>query len=352
MDVTQPNVQHAQLETITAADLQKADIQPLRYIVEDILPEGLSILVAPPKFGKSWMSLDLCLSVAAGKPFLGYPTHSGDCLYLALEDSFRRLQNRQERLLQGATAPANCSFAIAAGTLDGSLAGQIDTFMQTHHGTALIVIDVLARVRSQTTTSRTDAYRLDYSDMTVLKQLADKHHICIMVVHHTRKMRDDSDVFNDVSGSTGITGAADTAFVLCKDKRADTRGTLHIIGRDVEAQECIVEMDNNCHWQRIGSTDEVHAQQAMLEFKANPLVQLIQHMVAQADEPELKITAAGLLDALMKQPGTHGGFDSSKKVGRFLASADTQLRFREIGIEYSNEKTQFARWLVFRRLIE
>lgn len=347
MDERLANVQHA-LQTITARDLQETEIPPLRYVVEEILPEGLAMLVAPPKFGKSWMALDLCLSVAAEKPFLSYPTRKADVLYLALEDSSRRLQTRQERLLQGQEAPENLHFAIAAGTVDGGLSAQIEEFVKNHPSTGLIVIDVLARIRSQTVTSKTDAYRLDYGDMTTLKTIADKHHICVLVIHHTRKMRDETDVFNDVSGSTGLTGASDTAFVLVKPKRADTRATLHIIGRDVEAAELVIEMGQDCKWRRIGTTEDVQKQNERETFEAHPLVKLIREMIDGSESGSVKVTAEQLKNGLLGQFSDCEGLNSAKKIGRFLADERNKRLFCSIGIEATERKEQEARYKIFR----
>ena len=84
-------------DTISARELQATPMKPVEYIVEDILPTGLTLLVGPSKIRKSWMSLDLSLSVAAGMPFLGRKTQKGGVLYLALEDSKSRIKGRMER---------------------------------------------------------------------------------------------------------------------------------------------------------------------------------------------------------------------------------------------------------------
>lgn len=334
-------------DTFTARELQLADIPPLRYIVEDILPEGLAMLVAPPKFGKSWMALDLCESVAAGSPFLGFQTHQSEVLYLALEDGKRRLKSRQEQLFQGRETPETLHFSLAAETVDGALLDQIENFLLGHSQTGLIVIDVLACIRSRNVSPKADAYRLDYKDMTALKGIADKHHICILVIHHTRKMRDDSDVFNMVSGSTGLTGASDTVFIIMKTERTDPRATLHVIGRDVEAVELVIEMQN-CKWKRIGTREEIKKQAEMVAFEANSLVRLIQQKV-NASESEYKITAQQLFKDLQKQGFDGEELDSSKKIGRFLADDRNKRLFRLIGIEMSEQRESDARYKVFRR---
>lgn len=152
------------LSTISSDDLRRADLPALRYVVDGLLPEGLTVLVAPPKSGKSWLALWLCLSVASGTSFLGCRTTPCPVLYLALEDGLRRLQQRQERLLRGQAAPDSCHFATSANGLDEGLLEQLDTFVNAHPLTGLIVVDVLARIRPRQAPARNaNAYEVDYS---------------------------------------------------------------------------------------------------------------------------------------------------------------------------------------------
>ena len=135
------------LDTITATDLQKKDLPPIRFIVDRLLSVGLNILASPPKYGKSWMVLALCLAVASGDRFLGYTTNQCGCLYLALEDSQRRLKTRMNKLLAGKTAPAGFHFATTASPIDGGLFDELEDFLKKHPDTGLIVVDTLQRVR-------------------------------------------------------------------------------------------------------------------------------------------------------------------------------------------------------------
>ena len=123
------------LDTITAADLQKKEIPPIRFIVNKLLTVGLNILASPPKYGKSWMVLSLCLAVSTGSRFLGYDTARCECLYLALEDSQRRLKSRMNKLLSGKGAPAGFHFATTAHSMDEGLFDQLEGFLKTHQDT-------------------------------------------------------------------------------------------------------------------------------------------------------------------------------------------------------------------------
>lgn len=93
------------LRIVSAQKLQQADLPKLNMLVENMLYEGLAILAGPPKSGKSWASLQLAYCISTGQPFLGRKTKKSECLYLALEDSYNRLQNRLNIMTNGELAP-------------------------------------------------------------------------------------------------------------------------------------------------------------------------------------------------------------------------------------------------------
>ena len=101
------------LSVTTAQELQAAKLPPVQFLVDGILPCGTGLLTAASKIGKSWLVLDLGLCLAAGSPFMGYPVIPCGVLYLALEDSLHRLQNRMNQILDGRPAPERFYFAKA-----------------------------------------------------------------------------------------------------------------------------------------------------------------------------------------------------------------------------------------------
>ena len=196
------------------------------YIVENLLYPGLYILAGAPKIGKSWLALDLCLSVAEGEPFLKHETHRGQVLYLALEDSLLRLQNR---LYEFTEEPAEgLQFSTLAKAIGSGLEQQLEDAKRRLPDLRLIVIDTLQKVRRTVDVK----YGSDYSELGALKSVADKLGVAILLIHHTRKERD-SDPFNMISGTTGLNGCADGSFVLTREKRSENAGTLHCTGRDI-----------------------------------------------------------------------------------------------------------------------
>ena len=230
------------LETMTAEQLQRAPYSPVPFLVDELIPEGLHILAGAPKIGKSWLALWLCLCISQGQPLWNFATTQGEALYLSLEDSFQRIQMRLFDLTED--APPTLHFAIMADTLKRGLEQQIEQFLAEHPTTKLVVIDTLQRVRSAGGDS--NLYANDYQDVGLLKQLADQHHIAILLIHHLRKLHDD-DPMNMISGSTGLSGAADSAFVLQKNARSANAASLHCTGRDIPDRTLKLELDEDDH---------------------------------------------------------------------------------------------------------
>ena len=230
------------LETINAEDLQNRTYEPTPFLVDQLIPEGLHILAGAPKIGKSWLALWLCLCISQGQPLWNFATTQGEVLYLSLEDSFQRIQTRLFDLTED--APSTLHFAIMADTLKHGLEQQIEQFLMEHPTTKLVVIDTLQRVRG--TGSDSNLYANDYQDIGLLKQLADKRHIAILLIHHLRKLHDD-DPMNMISGSTGLSGAADSTFVLQKSSRLANIASLHCTGRDIPDRTLKLEFGEEDH---------------------------------------------------------------------------------------------------------
>lgn len=270
------------LGAISARDLQKKDIPPQRFILEKMLVIGLTILASPPKYGKSWFALNLCLSVASGSRVLGYRTAKTGCLYLALEDSERRIKSRMEKLLGGREAPDNLYYTTMAHDMDNGLFDEMEDFLEKHPDTGLIVIDTLQKVRGAAH-GREGAYAGDYREIAALKGFADRHGVALVIIHHLRKMADE-DPFNRISGTNGISGAADTMLVMSKEKRNSENATLSITGRDVEQQELVIRFNKDtCTWENLGDAEAYAEQQAQKEYLDSPLRKTILKLLDQGN---------------------------------------------------------------------
>jgi hypothetical protein len=245
-----------ELETISADKLAAMDLPPVKYIVQGYIAEGLTVLAGRPKVGKSWMALGLALAVASpdGHAFGSIPVEQGDVLYLALEDNKRRLKRRLNQMLPSGSVPDRLEITLSCPRLDRGGIEMIKRWIERHPSARLIVIDVFKKVRPEPR-DKDSLYDGDYRAIEPLKQLADERGIAIVVLHHTRKMPAD-DPFDTVSGSTGLTGAADTVLVLAGDPRGGT--TLYGRGRDIEEIETAVQFDRLYgSWTILGSASEV-----------------------------------------------------------------------------------------------
>ena len=218
----------------TAAELLDASFPPPRWAIDGLIPEGVTLLAGPPKVGKSWLALDMCVSVAAGGKALGsIGTVQGEALYLALEDTPRRLQQRLRQVLGSDAPPDGLALAVEWPSLPAG-ADQLAAWLEAHPDARLVVIDVFERIRGPVPMG-TSAYTADYIAVRRVKELADRFGIAIVLIHHMRKMSS-GDFLNEVSGTLGLSGAADTIAVL-KRSRGEFDGTFNITGRDVEENE-------------------------------------------------------------------------------------------------------------------
>lgn len=172
----------------------------------------------------------LGLQVAQGLSVWDIPTEKGDVLYLCLEDTLIRVQSRLYH--------RNLRFAVMSSQIGRGLETEIKNYLAEFPQTKLIIIDTLQKVRNgKSGTGKNGMYGYDYDDISALKRIADEYNIAVLLVHHLRKLEDSEDPFNQISGSTGITGAVDTAFLLKRDTATSDMATLIAKGRDIEMQQ-------------------------------------------------------------------------------------------------------------------
>ena len=241
----------------TAAELRSRTFAPVRWVVPGCVAEGCTLLAGKPKIGKSWMALEMGLAVATGGTCLGgVACEQGDVLYLALEDNERRLQGRIDKLLGMFAAEWPAAFAYATEwprDNDGGLQRLNDWIIHSQKP-RLVIVDVLAMFKSMRG-SRESLYEADYLSVKGLQALAGKYGIAIVIVHHLRKAAAEGDPFEAISGTMGLSGAADTALIL---NRGGSGTTLYGRGRDVEEIEKAVAFDRTtCRWKIQGEASEV-----------------------------------------------------------------------------------------------
>ncbi|HJI70647.1 MAG TPA: helicase RepA family protein [Oscillospiraceae bacterium] len=221
------------LKTVSMSELYDTVFNVQTPLINGLLQRGTYIFAGSPKAGKSFMMAQLAYHISTGTPLWGYKVRKSTVLYFALEDDYPRLQKRLFQMF-GAEETDNLYFATQCKTLNEGLDEQIKGFMEEHSDTGLIIIDTLKRVREAGGADY--SYASDYDIVARLKSLADSYNVTMLIVHHTRKQKAE-DIFDMISGTNGLMGAADGAFVLSKEKRTSNSATLEVSGRDQPDQK-------------------------------------------------------------------------------------------------------------------
>lgn len=241
------------LTSINAELLMGMTFSPIKYVVPGFVAEGLTILGGRPKLGKSWLSLDFSIAVATGGTSLGADCEPGDVLYLALEDNPRRLQDRLRLVLPKFQRPdlSRLTLQTEAPKVGSGLIEALEAWRKSIDNPRLIIIDTLAIVRPAKKGNQ-DSYAADYEALSPLQRYASEHRLAIVVVTHVRKM-EASDPLEMISGTNGLTGAADSIMVL---DRSTDGPKLYGRGRDVEEIEKALKFDAG-KWSVLGDADAV-----------------------------------------------------------------------------------------------
>lgn len=247
------------INSISGEQLLSHEYPSLSFSIDNILPSGIFILAGSAKIGKSWLSLDMCCSVANGTPLWGNNAQQGKVLYLALEDNYQRLQHRLKTVTKPKTEGENVVndlsklyFSTTSLSIDDGLIEQVKSFLDQNTGTKLIVIDTLEKIRNSSD-NNSAAYQSDYKDMDKLRAITDNFDVTILLIHHTRKMYD-PDPLNMLTGSTGLIGSVDGVWVLQKEARIEDKAKLTIVNRDTK-EYCynLAFNRDDCRWNFLGN---------------------------------------------------------------------------------------------------
>lgn len=301
--------------TIDGETLMTMPLKPINFVIENLLLVGLHILAGSPKVGKSWLALWLSVAVAKGQEVWGNKVKEGTSLYLCFEDSQTRIQNRIFDITDEATDKVN--FCTENAMLGGELEERIINFIKDYPDTVLVIIDTLQMIRN---TSKDNNYANDYSDLTILKNLADKYGIAILLIHHLRKEYD-KDPFNRISGTTGIQGAVDSSFILIEESRGSKVATLSCVGRDIDYREIKLKRDEDNIWQVV--TDSFINKDVLLD----EIVILLSDFME--DKEYHKSTPTGLAEELSKNRDDN---ISPKTLSKKLLQNSRELEERSISV--------------------
>lgn len=235
-------LEHHFADTWNARDLMAATFPEPRWAVPGLLTEGLNLLAGAPKVGKSWWALGVAAAVAAGGCALGsIKVEPGEVLYLALEDTPRRLQRRLALVLGDDEPSPLLEFRTAWPRLPEGGADRLADHLAARPDTQLVVGDVLAKMRGTPSRDSGSQYAADYEALGALKSVADEFGTPLLVLHHTRKQAAD-DWLDTLSGTNGIAGSADAILVMGRARNA-ADAVLNVSGRDVEEAQYAMRFD-------------------------------------------------------------------------------------------------------------
>ncbi|MEI7636104.1 MAG: AAA family ATPase [Syntrophus sp. (in: bacteria)] len=226
--------------TITDSELLAKDIPPVDYIVDGLLPAtGLAVIGGKPKDGKTIMMTDLSLAMSGGGRFLGtFEVSQGEVLYLALEDTERRMKDRIKKMLPDCPPSGRIHFAFTWDDNGHGAFGNLSKWLDSHKNVKTVIIDTLSRFSPVSIRSQ---YGKQYEKFGELKKMADSHNILILVVHHLRKTKS-ADSFDMLYGGSGLAAAADTIWILQR-ARGEDFAKLIVSGRDIADTELCLMLD-------------------------------------------------------------------------------------------------------------
>lgn len=320
------------MKTVTMQELYQDIYSKKPPVIEGLLYQGTYLFVGSPKIGKSFFMAQLAYHVSTGTPLWDYPVKKGTVLYLALEDDYRRLQERMYRMF-GTDSTENLYFSVSSKPLGNGLADQLSGFIREHPDTTLVIIDTLQKIREVDSDSY--SYAKDYEIINQLKQFSDSWGICLLLVHHTRKQKS-SDNFDMISGTNGLLGCADGAFMLYKETRTSNKATLEISGRDQQDQKIhLIRDEEKLCW------NFEKAETELWKEPPEPLLECIANFVTE-ENPTWQGTATELIEKL--------GLDMKPNVVSLKLNVNAGRLMNDYSIRYTNKRNHSGRMIFFSLL--
>ena len=320
------------MKTVTMQELYQDIYSKKPPVIEGLLYQGTYLFVGSPKIGKSFFMAQLAYHVSTGTPLWDYPVKKGTVLYLALEDDYRRLQERMYRMF-GTESTENLYFSVSSKPLGNGLTDQLSGFIRENPDTTLVIIDTLQKIREVDSDSY--SYAKDYEIINQLKQFSDSWGICLLLVHHTRKQKS-SDNFDMISGTNGLLGCADGTFMLYKETRTSNKATLEISGRDQQDQKIhLIRDEEKLCW------NFEKAETELWKEPPEPLLECIANLVTE-ENPTWQGTATELIEKL--------GLDMKPNVVSLKLNVNAGRLMNDYSIRYTNKRNHSGRMIFFSLL--
>lgn len=222
------------------------DFESFPMIVEGAFPaSSVTLIGGAPKSGKSFLALDLGLSIAIGRPFMGeFDVSQGKVLYLALEDSAQTIAPRIKAMVDGnPKGLKDLHIMTECARWDkGGNRVVASWIVDNQKDAKMIIIDTHQKFRP--TASMGGGYNNDYNSLTGLVSFAHKSGIPVAVLHHTTKSGGQRGGWMSAfSGSYGLIAPVDNLMVIKKEKKTTAR--LYMGGRSLEEARYRAEFDKS-----------------------------------------------------------------------------------------------------------
>ena len=322
------------LEVISGNDLMDLELPRAGYLVERVLGKGVWLLAGDSKIGKSWLVLTIAAAVSRGEKLWGLRTDKGEVLYLSLEDSPQNIQQRLNRVTGGQAD--GILVATEAELLGSGLEEQLSRILSARPAIRLVVIDTLQRVRQAG--SEPYSYAGDYSAIACFKSICARFNCCILLVHHTRK-QEAADVYDMISGTTGLMGSADGAMILHKKTRQDAEAVLAVTSRVMPAVRLLLHQDEDMRWVLTDFMDDAPKR------RRDPVLEAVARLAAERGG--FRGSATDLFAALPP----FDGLPNAQVLSRRLNACRSELE-QDYALSFRQAKLHGVRSLVITPLTE
>lgn len=326
------------VDVVDVSELQDKTLPPMKWLIDDLLPVGgVVMLSAKPKMGKSFLAIQLALSVASGGEFLGFQARKSEVLYIDLETSQRSMKNRISMMTDNAPRGLYLMTpkeVFEFGNIGNGFESQVDYFLETHKGVKLVIVDTYGLIQG-TRTANQNIYRQEYAEISHLNSWARKKGFTLVLIHHQNKQDDYSNPVQGISGSTGITGGLQAYYILSKRDYTDKMTKLTVGGKEIMERDIFIQpsSDENRTWIEVEPEDRPSRKKTVASSK---ITMVIRELCANADE--IEITPKELADRTGMTP---------RDVGFWLNQYENELAETQ-GIAFMRRHSHGGRIYTFR----
>lgn len=290
------------VDVVDVSELQDKTLPPMKWLIDDLLPVGgVVMLSAKPKMGKSFLAIQLALSVASGGEFLGFQARKHEVLYIDLETSQRSMKTRISMMAEDAPKGLYLMTpqeVFEFGNIGNGFEKQVDYFLESHKGVKLVIVDTYGLIQGSRTAAQ-NIYRQEYAEISHLNSWARKKGFTLVLIHHQNKQDDYANPVQGISGSTGITGGLQAYYILSKRDYTDKTTKLTIGGKEIAERDIFIqpESDVNRTWVEVEPEDRPSRRKTV---SADPVTMVIRELCANSEE--IEITAKELAERVGKSP--------------------------------------------------